>query len=97
MVGELHVALKIAKEIPIGFLGAVQSTPEKIVLSHWLSRGKVEDELKKLSAMREQLFNIKIQMKMLKNIQGITYNLTLFTYLVQKKEKKLPLSRNRYP
>ena len=42
MVGELHVALKTAKEIPIGFLGGVQSTPEKIVLSHWLSRGTTD-------------------------------------------------------
>ena len=39
MVGELHVALKTEKESPIGFLGGVQSTPKKTVLSHWLSRG----------------------------------------------------------
>ena len=56
-----------------------------------------EDELKKLSAMREQLFNIKIQMKMLKNIQGITYNMTLFTYLVQKKGKKAPTFQKPIP
>lgn len=30
-----------------------------------------EDELKKLSAMREQLFNIKIQMKMLKKVTAL--------------------------